>query len=500
MSTKIVFVNPPSMEHAYAELRKFSMASPPLGMAYIAAYMETKNINPARAINVEIVDCDALRLGVTEAVNLIKSKNPRYIGLMAMTATMSIAAGMFRALKACLPDSVLILGGVHGTALPEYTLTEVPEIDFIVMGEGEYTTYELINKIENNETDFEDLRRIQGIAFRYENKIYLNEKRPFMTDLDSLPFPARHLLPMETYHGPGWFRWLKGYTGPFVSVITSRGCPFSCNFCASHTIWGKRIRYRSIENVMAEIDHLKRTYDIKVLHFQDDAFTVEKERTIEICRQLILRNYNLRIMCSARVDQIDEELLAYMKKAGVQWISYGVESGNDGILNKCGKNTTGKQILHAYDITRKAGIGTHAGIILGHIGETYKSALDSIRFLQELRPDYAGIATLIPFPGSYAWDYCKENNISLPSNWSDFGMVNSVPIAVNSELSPKKLLKLRDKAVLSYYANPGRMIRLLSDKRYNKKLLIYDHFYNAYALLLRKIRQTRKISNPLSCQ
>lgn len=498
--SKIVFVNPPSMEHAYAELRRFSMAAPPLGMAYIAAYMETGNITPARAIDVEIVDCDALQLGVTEAVNLIRSKHPRYIGLMAMTATMSIAAKMFKELKECLPDAVLILGGVHGTALPEYTLREVPEIDFIVMGEGEHTTYELINKIENNKTSFEDMRSIQGIAFRHENKIYLNERRAFITDLDSLPFPARHLLPMDSYHGPGWFRWLKGYAGPFVSVITSRGCPFACNFCASPTMWGRRIRYRSIGNVMAEIDHLKRTYNIKVLHFQDDIFSIERERTIEICKHLISRNYNLRIMCSARVDHIDEELLCYMKKAGVEWIFYGVESGNDEMLDKCGKNTTRKQILHAYDIARKAGIGTHAGIILGHIGETYKSALETIRFLRKLRPDYAGIATLIPFPGSYAWDYCQKNNISLPSDWSDFGMVNSIPIAVNSELSSQKLLKLRDKAVFSYYANPGRLIHLFSDNRYNKKRLIYDHFYNAYALLLRKIRQTRKISNPLSCQ
>lgn len=485
--SKIIFVNPPSMDYAYAELREFALAVPPLGMAYIAAYLETYNFD------VEIIDCDALRLDIPQTINLIKDKQPKYIGLMAMTSTMTIVTRMFKLLRASLPDAILILGGVHGTALPKQTLEEVPEIDFIVMGEGEYTMRELITKLENNETNLNDLKSIKGIGFRSDNSIYLNERRPLIGDLDSLPFPARHLLPMETYRGPGWFRWLRGYVKPFVSVFTARGCPYNCNFCASHLMTERKVRYRSVENVMAEIDHLVETYNIRVLCFQDDTFTLNRQRAIEICRQLASRDYKLRIMCATRVTQVDEELLMYMKEAGVEWMFYGVESGNEEILKKCNKRITLSQIRHAYDITRKAGICTHAGIILGHIGETKETALDSIRFLKKLNSDYAAIATLIPFPGSYVWDYCQENKIPLPKDWGSFGMVNSLPIAVNSGLSSTDLLRLRDRGILSYNANPKRLFRLLTGKRYNRKLMIYDHFYNAYALLLRKIRQTREV-------
>ena len=484
---KIIFVNPPSMDSAYAELREFALAVPPLGMAYIAAYLESYNND------VEIVDCDALRLDIPQAVNLIKNKHPKYIGLMAMTSTMTIVTKMFKLLRVSLPDAILVLGGVHGTALPKRTLEEVPEIDFIVMGEGEYTTHELITKYENNETSLEDLKSIKGIGFRHDNSIYINERRPLIDDLDSLPFPARHLLPMEVYNGPGWFRWFKGYVKPFVSVFTTRGCPFNCNFCASHLMSERKVRQRSIENVMAEIDHLVETYNIKVLCFQDDTFTMNRKRTIELCTQLSSRDYDLRIMCSTRVNQVDEELLMYMKKAGVEWMFYGVESGNEEVLKRCNKRITLSQIRRAYDITRKAGICTHAGIILGHIGETKETALDSIRFLRDLNSDYAAIATLVPFPGSYAWDYCQENKIPLPKDWCDFGMVNSMPIAVNPGLSSADLLILRDKGIFSYNANPNRLLRMFTDKRYNKKLMIYDHFYNAYALLLRKIRLTREV-------
>jgi anaerobic magnesium-protoporphyrin IX monomethyl ester cyclase len=198
-------------------------------------------------------------------------------------------------------------------------------------------------------------------------------------------------------------------------------------------------------------------------------------------------------MCCTRVDQVDGEILDYMKRAGVEWIFYGVESGNQEILKRCNKNVSLNQIKRAFYLTKKAGIGTHAGIILGHLGETRRSALDTIRFLRELMPDYSGIATLIPFPGSKTWDYCNEKNIPLPENWNDYGMVNAVPIAVNPDLTSKELLKLRDRAILEYYGNPRRLWRSLRNKRYNRKLIIRDHIYNAYALLHRKVQQNREI-------
>ena len=488
MRKKIVFVNPPTMEHAYRELRRFALAVAPLGMAYVASYLESKNIA------VDIIDCDALGLDIPATVNILQTEKPKYVGLMAMTATVEIAKEMIKAIRRTIPETIIILGGVHGTALPKRTLEEIPQLDVVVMGEGEYTTYELIKTMDAKAKP-EALLKIKGICFRYDGKIYENQRRPYIADLDSLPFPARHLLPADVYEGPGWFRWIHGFVKPFNSIFSSRGCPFNCNFCAAHIMCGRKVRYRSVDKVMEEIDYLKDTYNIKILTFQDDTFTLNRERAITICKELIKRDYNLHFMCSTRVDQIDEELLRYMKKAGFGWIFYGVESNNQEILKQCHKNTTLEQIRRAFYLTKQAGIGTHAGMILGHIGETQETAMDTIRFLLALMPDYAAIATMIPFPGSKAWDYCLENDIPLPKSWNDFGMVNSIPIAVNPGLSSKMLLKLRDRGVLYYYANPKRLWNILSNKKYNKKLLIKDHIYNAYALSLRKMRQTKKVMN-----
>jgi len=486
MGEKIILIDPPAMDNAYRELRRFALSVAPLGMAYIAAYLESKNIK------VDIIDCDALGLNIAATAEILKKENPKYVGLMAMTATMDIAEEMIQEIRRILPKTVIMLGGVHGTALPQRTLEDVPELDIVVMGEGEHTTYELITTMDAGEK-LEDLLKVKGICFRYDGKIYENQRRPYIADLDSLPFPTRHLLPNDVYEGPGWFRWIHGFTKPFNSIFTSRGCPYNCTFCAAHIMCGRKIRYRSVNKVMEEIDYLKDTYNIKILTFQDDTFTLNRERTIAICRELIKRDYNLHLTCSTRVDQIDEELLRYMKKAGFTWIFYGVESGNQEILHQCNKNTTLEQIRHAFHLTKKAGIGTHAGMILGHIGETKETAMDTIRFLLELMPDYAALATMIPFPGSKAWEYCLESDIPLPPSWNDFGMVNSIPIAVNPGLSSKMLLKLRDRGVLYYYANPKRLWNILRNKKYNKKLLINDHIYNSYAILLRKIRQTRKV-------
>ncbi len=486
MGKKIIFINPPTMDSAYRELRRFAFIVAPMGMAYIASYLESKNIT------VDIIDCDALGLDIAATTQILKKEKPKYVGLMAMTATMEIAKEMIQEVRRYIPETVIILGGVHGTALPKRTLEEIPQLDVVVMGEGEHTTYELI-KTMASDAKLEELLKVKGICFRYDGKIYENQRRPYISDLDSLPFPARHLLPMDVYEGSGWFRWILGFVKPFTSIFTSRGCPFNCNFCAAHIMCGRKVRYRSVDQVMEEIDYLKETYNIKILTFQDDTFTLNKERAIIICRELIKRDYKLFMTCGTRVDLVDEELLGYMKKAGFEWIFFGVESGNQEILKRCNKNTSLDQIKRAFYLTNKAGIGTHAGMILGHIGETKETAMETIRFLLELMPDYAALPTMIPFPGSKAWDYCLENDIPLPQKWNDFGMVNSIPIAVNPGLNSKTLLKLRDKAILQYYANPKRLWKLFSDKRYNKKLLLHDHIYNSYALILRKIRQTQKL-------
>jgi len=483
---KVVLVNPPTREHAYRELKKFAFLAPPMGLAYVAAYLQQQKIP------VSLIDSDPLELDLEQTVKKIVSEAPAYVGITAMTATMGIAGRLIKKVRVALPEVKIILGGVHGSALPRRTLKEFPVLDFVVRQEGEYTTFELIKVLENA-GKLKDLQQVEGITFRYGGEIYHNEPRPFIENLDELPFPARQMLPIDTYQGPGWFRWSQGYRGPFLQIFTSRGCPYNCNFCASHLMCGRKARYRSVENVMEEIDLLVHKYKAKILSIEDDTFTVNRKRALSICQELIKRDYKLHIMCETRVDLVDEELLDTLKRAGVEWLFLGVESGNAEILKATRKGITVEQVKKAFQLIKRVGIGTNAGFILGHLGETWDTAGDTIRLLRELMPDYAGIATLIPFPGSRLWDYCLENDTPLPSDWNGYGMVNAPPISINPGLSSKQLIKLRDRAILTYYGNPKRFWRMFI--RYNKYRLICDHIYNAYALLLRKMRLSRKLKS-----
>ncbi|GAI54978.1 unnamed protein product, partial [marine sediment metagenome] len=234
-------------------------------------------------------------------LNSLKMK-PDYIGVTATTTEIRVALEVAKVCKNTLPKSKIVLGGVHATVMPDSTLAD-ENVDFVIRGEGEYSFLELVK--EGN------IRGILGLSYKEDGKIIHNPPRERIKNLDELPFPAFHLMPIDKYHPPlGLYRRL-----PAVNIITARGCPNICTYCATHTIWGNRMYFRSVENIIEEIKYLTKYFGIKEISLSDDTFTISKKRIMEFCENLLKDKIDLTWACNSRVEKIDEEALRLMKKA-----------------------------------------------------------------------------------------------------------------------------------------------------------------------------------------
>jgi anaerobic magnesium-protoporphyrin IX monomethyl ester cyclase len=449
---KFVLLVIPSMENAYHNLKDFVAIPIPIGITTIAAILETKGYE------VKIIDADAENLSFEETLNRTVSERPDYVGSTTMTATMDITNRFYSRLKEYLPEVVVIVGGPHVSALPGETLEEIKPIDIIVKGEGDETIAELMDAIENNQ----DLSPVKGIAFRKNGGITETPDRELIEDLGKLPVPAYHLLKYDLYRSYGWNNWVNGYRKPLGVVFAGRGCYGKCNFCATKVMFGNKIRFFPPERIKKEIDLLVNKYRIRVLYFQDDTFTANRKIVNEICDYLIEKGYHkkLEIMVSSRTDTIYLPTLKKMRKAGIRWICFGVESGNQKILDIMRKKITLDQIRYAFRAANEAGLFVAGNYMLGHLGETYETAMDTINLACKLKQDYASFAIAIPLPGTELYQYCLDKKIKIPC-WNDFGSVNTPPIPLNESLDAEQLLELRRIALSRFFKRPGYLLKML---------------------------------------
>lgn len=449
---KLVLVVVPTMENAYHNLQDFVAISPPMGLASIAAAVEEAGYD------VSIIDGDAEHLSLDQTVERVAGLNPFAVGSTVMTATMDITRVFYEKLKKRIPGVLAIAGGPHVSAMPERTLADAGGIDICVIGEGDETIVEILRSIERDD----DPLAVAGIACRKDGKVYLTGNRQPIKDLSRLPSPAFHLLDSALYRSYGWNNWVSGYRKPLGVVFTGRGCVGNCNFCAAHTVFGKGIRFFSMQQIRDQIDYLMNVWKIRILYFQDDTFTANRKLVSDICDYLVEKGYSerLEIMVSSRVDTIHPPTLKKMREAGVRWICFGVESGNQEILNRMFKRITITQIKKAYRLSREAGLFISGNFMIGHLGETRETAMDTIRLACELDQEYASFAIAIPLPGTELYRHCIDNNIPLPS-WNDFGSVNTPPIPLNSSLGADELVRLRNAAVSKFFKRPGYFLKLL---------------------------------------
>lgn len=440
---KTLLIKPPTGS-IYKSLRSITPEYPPLGLAYIAAFLESAGHEA------KILDMSVEPQTKQSLYSLVRKYNPEIIGMTANTATVETAYEILTDLRQEFPENLYVMGGPHPTAIPEESLAYS---DIVVRAEAEETFLEITNAYSKRSWQKSDLKEIKGISAKIDGTILHTENRPINNDIDGYPLPARHLLKMGAYHYFGARRSL------ITNMITSRGCPFNCNYC-NKNIFGHKFRARGAESVLQEIDCLVTDFGIKEIHISDDTFNMDKKRALDICRMIKHRGYDLAFYPhnGIRVDSVDAEQLSGMKSAGFYAMVYGVESGNQQILNNIGKGTTLEQARTAFKLSKRMGFETWGFFILGLKGETRQTALDTIRFAKELDPDFAKFHILVPYPGTCEYERLK--NRMLIKKWSDFSIFNS-PTFEPDNMASHELNNLFQYAVRSFYLRPMPIMRTM---------------------------------------
>jgi anaerobic magnesium-protoporphyrin IX monomethyl ester cyclase len=455
---KVILISPPYID-LYGKLSRAAGRYFPLGLGYIASYLRRSGHT------VLMYEPEAQGLTYDDLKRIIKDEAPDVIGLTCSTPNFHRALELARIGKenSC---AKVVLGGVHASALPEFIVETYPDlIDCVVVGEGEITMLELVNAWQNKA----DIEKIQGIVFKKNGSVVCTEKRPFITELDSIPFPARDLIPQNLFKPNLHNARYRNCS----SILTSRGCPFNCSFCASRIVSGKRYRMHSAEYVLEEMEILKKDYGVRQLLITDDTFTINHERLEKICKGMIEKRLNLKWFCFSQVTAVNKEVLNLMKKAGCYNIGFGVESSSPEILKQMGKPIKPERALEAVKLANKAGLKTQAFYIFGMPGETKEQMEDTIRFAEKVGSTLAFFNMLVPFPGTRDFDYYFS---SVPLNtiaWENFVAIGESCVLKNSSVPSKVIEELIAKANIRYYMNPLRLLCLVYHIRTFHEFLNY---------------------------
>lgn len=363
----------------------------PMGLLYLGAVLRQAGYS------VRIIDGEVERVGHREMAETVAADSPVVFGITCTTAQATRAFALAAEVKKMAPRTFVVMGGPHASSLPRRSLEEAAGLDAVVFGEGERTILELVERV----TSGGGLEGVDGTAFRADGGIVVNQPRALIEDLDSLPFPAWDLLPMRKYVASTWFPNGVRY---YANVFTSRGCPYGCTFCGARKTWTRRFRARSPESVVAEIEHLYRKFGIPNFFISDDLFTLRRKRVVEICDLLISRNLPITWTCLSRVDTIDREILAQMKRAGCYMISYGLESGAQEVLDRLNKGTTVEQGIAAVAMAHEAGIRVFGSFMIGSPGETPETVEKTIQLIRKLKLDEVGLGVTTAYPGTELFD------------------------------------------------------------------------------------------------
>ena len=425
---KVLMINPPYNSSKY---KFIGLVAPPLGIAYIAAMLEINGIK------VKILDAPAHEIDHETVKNEIKMYSPDIVAVTSVTPTIGSALKTAQISKEVCPNAITVLGGYH----PTFTYQEVLKNDFVdivVCGEGEQTMVELVEAIGNGRS----LSEVNGIA----TKNFKTSPRSIIEDLDTIPFPARHLLPMDEYK----ILNMKLTTG---TIVSGRGCPYKCSFCASSAMHGHKLRLRSAENVVDEMEHLVSDHDIEMVAFMDDTFTINNSRVYDICKTMKDRGLENYWGCTARVDTISEKLLKAMKDAGCITMFLGVESADQQLLNQVNKKTNINRIKKTFELTKKYGMRTIASVVLGMPGDTKRSIMSTIKFVKSLEPSYAVFSLATPYPGTDFYFKAASENLIKINDWSKYTLLS--PVLETVDCSMEELKKLQKKAFKEFYLRPS---------------------------------------------
>lgn len=415
---------------------------PPLGILYIAGVMEKAGVD------VKVLDIDADKIDSRGLVGFISNFEPALIGITATTPTIKEAFELSDLIKSRFQIPI-ILGGIHPTMNAD-SCAKHPSIDFVVKGEGEDVIEEFIEEFGKRNRDFS---KIKGLLWKNNGTVIFNGDRELINDLDNLPFPARHLL-----RNPSAYRPPDAEHLPVASIMTTRGCPGRCTYCCTQNIFRDKYRMRSIDNVLQEIDDIINNFKVREIHIADDAFNVNKERTIKLCEAIRNKKYsvNFEFLNGLRADAVDEEILNAFKSIKIRNVGFGVENADESILKSVKKNISPGKVRRAIALSKKMGFKTWVFFMIGLPGETALTIKKTIAFAKETDPDFAKFLIFKPFPGSVIYDLIKQKNLVDNFDYNDYG-VYTPPVHKLETLTKADLLYWQKKAFRQFYFRPGKI-------------------------------------------
>ncbi len=425
---RILLVYPPTRFSSYNTI---GLRKPPLGLAYLAAVIKDQH-------EVKIVDFDI------DKTNWRQYPYQAFdvVGISAETAKYPVSLRI--AAEAKERGATVVMGGPHVSFCDGDALRS-GAVDFVIRNEGEQSFASLVKSLCGEMP----IETVKGLSYLKNGEIERTPDQPFIEDLDSLPLPARELLPLHLYGGP-----IEGR--PTTSMMTSRGCPFTCNFCSSSQLFGHRWRTRSVESIFEEMELLHRKYRFSGLCILDDTFTLNVDRTIKLSEKLEKKRWDLAwsALSHVRVVARNPDMFRRMARAGLRSIFIGFESGNQEVLEGYRKSATVKESYEAMKILKENALKVTGSFIIGALNESREMINETISFAKKLNPDSAQFTILTPYPGTKLYEQVRDRIFC--SDWEAYTCLH--PVLNLDHLSPRELKRLLAKAYFSFYGRPGKFI------------------------------------------
>ena len=470
--TDILLVKPGSQKQLYGKLSDYKLTAiePPLWGAILASYLRKLGYS------VVLYDAEAEGWGYNVTAEKIKDVDPVLFAVLvsgtnpsASTMNMTGASQILSQVKKIAPSVSTIMTGLHVSALPEQTVLE-ESTDFVCQGEGFYTLPPLIESLKNKT----DIKKIPGLWYKKNGQVIHGEYPPLLKNLDELPMPAWDMLPMEKYRAHNWHCFDDiNKRQPYSIIYTSLGCPFHCNFCCINALFGKnRIRYRSIDNVISEIDYLVNKHGIRNIKIMDEMFALSEKRVIALCDKIIERKYELNMWAYARVDTVTEKMLSRMKEAGINWVSYGIESGDERVIKDVSKGYKFEKVNKAVEMTYSVGMHICANYIFGLPEDNYDSMNETLKLMLDINAEWSNIYCAMAYPGSELYNIAIEEQMPLPMFWNDYSQYSAELLPLPTKyLSGEQVVAFRDYSFSMYHTNP-RYLNMIN-RKFGEKTVKY---------------------------
>ena len=464
----LLLINPNNKKQVYGNLdADFSAIEPPLWTALLAAFVRE------RGLNVVIIDAVAENLSPEETLQKVIAIGPLVVGIgvlganpsAASTPNMPVVSKLLALLKDAGKKMKTVLYGIHPSALPQRTLSEEP-LDFICRGEVFYTIVNLVESIKAD--NCEGLKKIPGLWFNSNGIIHDGGWGQLIDNLDTMPVAAWDLLPMDKYRAHNWHCFDRlNARSPYATIYTSLGCPFACTYCNISALYSGKpgIRLRSPDQIIKDIDLLVNKYNIANIKIVDELFVLNEKHTAGLCDLIIAKKYKLNIWAYARIDTVKKSLLIKLKKAGVNWLAYGIESASDKLRGNVTKGQFNREnVKKNVALTHACGINVLGNFMFGLPYDDMDTIKDTYEFAKELKCEYANFYVTMAYPGSRLYEEMSSHADKLPSSWAGYSQLGyeTFPLATKY-LSSREVLEFRDWAFRQYYSDPW-YLKIMHDK------------------------------------